>query len=87
MSSPKKISYSAHASTVMRERELKPEWVELAARAPAWREDEPGHPEVERRFRAVPDRGGRILRVAVVETDMEIRIVTAFLDRRARQPE
>jgi hypothetical protein len=47
---------------------------------------DPAHPEVERRFRTVPERGGRVLRVVVVETSEEIRIVTAFLDRRARKP-
>ena len=41
---------------------------------------------VQRRFRIVPERGNRVLRVACVETDTEIRILSAFLDRRARRP-
>lgn len=87
MGSRKKISYSAHALTVMRERELRPEWIERTALTPDWRSLDTSNLGVERRFRSIPEKDGRVLRVAVVETDEEIRIVTAFLDRRARQPE
>ncbi|MHA6684956.1 DUF4258 domain-containing protein [Mesorhizobium sp. A556] len=80
----KPIRYTAHASTVMQERELEKAWVEETARAPSWVEADPIQDGVERRFRAVSARQGRILRVAVVETPEEMRIISAFLDRRAR---
>jgi hypothetical protein len=73
-----------HAHDVIAERRLDPAWVEKAARTPEWREIDPSDPEVERRFMAISERAGRILRVACVENDREIRIVTAFLDRNAR---
>jgi len=80
----KPVRYTAHAETVVRERELEKAWVEETIRAPSWTEADPVHEGVERRFRAVSQRQGRILRVAVVETAEEIRILSAFLDRRAR---
>jgi uncharacterized DUF497 family protein len=80
----KPIRLTQHAETVMRERDLRLEWIEAAATSPDWREPDPQDPSVERRFRVVPEREGRILRVACVETAEEIRIVSAFLDRRAR---
>jgi hypothetical protein len=63
----------------MRERELETSWIERTAYNPQWVQSDPNHTEVERRFRAIPERGDRMLRVAVVETPEEIRIVTAFL--------
>jgi len=86
MTDPKPIRYPAHALTAMRERELEASWVERTVHDPDWTQPDPVHPEVDRRFRTVPERDGRVLRVAVVETPEEIRIVTAFLDRGARKP-
>jgi hypothetical protein len=82
----KPIRYPAHALTAMRERGLEASWIERTVHDPDWVQADPVHPEVERRFRTIPERGGRVLRVVVVETSEEIRIVTAFLDRRARKP-
>jgi hypothetical protein len=81
---PKKFVYTTHALAVMTERRLPAEWIERTARDPLWSEDDPHDPQVQRRFATVPERGGRYLRVACVETDTEIRILTAFLDRKAR---
>lgn len=86
MSAGKPLRYTRHALDALAERELRTEWVELAARQPEWREPDPDDDVVERRFLTIPERGDRILRVAVVETPKEIRILTAFLDRRARRP-
>lgn len=82
----KSISWSGHALTTVRERNLEPEWVEETVRQPDWSVPDPDHPERERRYRALPSRDLRILRAVVVETSSEIRIVTAFLDRKARRP-
>lgn len=81
----KPINYSTHAKTAIRERELNEKWVERAVRAPLWSERDPDNPVVERRYQQIAERDGRILRVFVVETDEEIRVITAFLDRRARR--
>ena len=81
----KPIVWQKHALDVLAERKLEAAWVERAAREPERREPDPGDPDVERRYRAIPERGGRVIRVACVENEREIRIVTAFLDRKARR--
>lgn len=81
------IRYTSHAETVLAERAIDKVWVERTVRNPEWREPNPGGDlAVERRFRSVPERGGRFRRVVCVETGQEIRILSAFLDRRARKP-
>jgi len=87
MRSTKPVVYSTHARTAMRERALEKAWLEAAVFEPDWRLPDPVDADVERRFKPVPERDGRVMRVAVVETDDEIRIITAFFDRRARKPE
>ncbi len=82
----KPIALTEHAKVAMAERALDFGWVERTAREPEWTEPEPTDPALERRFRAVPERDGRILRVVCGEDDATIVIVTAFLDRRARRP-
>lgn len=82
----KPLRFTAHARTAMAERELAEAWVTATALAPEWEAPDP-RPGTVRRYRAIPERGGRILRVACVETANEIRILSAFLDRRARRPE
>lgn len=84
---PKPLVFTAHARQVMAERELEAEWVERTVYEPEWREPDPADPTVERRFRTLPEREDRILRVACVESAKEIRILSAFLDRGARRPE
>ncbi|MNU03087.1 hypothetical protein D3C72_2469960 [compost metagenome] len=68
----------------MLERKLERHWVEEAVRRPAWREPDMGDPAILRCFKSIPERANRYLRVVCVETDDEIRIISAFLDRSAR---
>lgn len=70
----------------MAERELDDEWVERTVREPEWREPDPSDPFILRRFPTVPEREDRILGVACVEPDTDIRVVSVFLDRGARRP-
>jgi len=81
----KPILFTRHARDALAERELDPRWVEKTVREPEWRRPDPLRPGVERRFRAIPEFGGRILRVACFETTDEIRILTVFFDRDARR--
>jgi hypothetical protein len=83
----KPLRLTGHALVALEERGLSVALVERTVRAPDWRESDPSDPSVARLFAALPERDGRILRVACVETSTEIRILTAFLDRRARRPE
>tara|TARA_R110002020_G_scaffold16307_19_gene57733 strand:- start:21632 stop:21889 length:258 start_codon:yes stop_codon:yes gene_type:complete len=84
---PKPIRYTRHAETVLMERDLEKAWVERTVYQPDWRTSEPRDNSAERRFRTVPERQGRILRVICVENALEIRIISVFLDRRARRPQ
>ena len=86
MSPPKPIQLTAHAAAAIAERKLLLRWIEEAARNPEWIEADPKWTHVERRFRAIPEYGNRILRAACLETLTETRIVTAFFDRKARRP-
>jgi hypothetical protein len=80
----KALVFTKHALAVMSERQIDPDWVTRTVLSPQWREADLGDPNVQRRFSALQERGGRYLRVACVETATEIRILSAFLDRRAR---
>ncbi len=84
---PKSIRYTLHAETVLTERNLVKAWVERTVNEPEWRISDSRGDSAERRFRAIPERQGRVLRVICVETATEIRIISVFLDRRARRPE
>ncbi len=83
----KPLTWTQHARDAIEERELAPEWIEQAVREPDWSEPDLRRPGVDQRFRVIPAFGNRILRVACFETATEIRIVTAFFDRDARQPQ
>ena len=63
---------TSHAAVVAAERGLDREWIERTVRAPEFVEPDPSRPGVLRAFASLPERGGRILRVAYVETDDEI---------------
>jgi hypothetical protein len=80
----KPITLTVHAEHAIKERDLDRIWIERAVRKPDWRE--PDSSGAERRFRAIPERDGRILRVVCAETDTEVRVITVFLDRKARRP-
>lgn len=82
---PKPFAFTIHAKRAIAERDLAAEWIEDTVRKPDWVEADPTRPGVERRFRIIPDYGGRVLRAAVVENDVEIRILTVFFDRKARR--
>lgn len=81
----KKVVFTRHTEDAIRERGIDAEWVVRAAVDPEWTKPDPDRPGIEKRFRSMPERGDRVLRVACFETDDEIRIVTAFFDRHTRR--
>jgi hypothetical protein len=81
----KRLVFTRHAQEKLLRPGLRREWVEDAARRPTWVEPDPFDAEVERRFKPIEEYGDRILRVAVVETPAEIRVISAFFDRGARR--
>ncbi len=80
----KPLRFTDHAEVRLARRGLQRGWVEATAQDPDWREPDPNDPAVERRFRRIDDAGGRILRVACVETQADIRVITAMFDRNAK---
>jgi hypothetical protein len=86
MTVPKPLVLTQHARDAVEERKIELGWIERAVRAPEWAQPDPYRAGVERRFRAIPEYGGRVLRVACFEIPLEIRILTVFFDRRARPP-
>ena len=80
----KPISLTVHANQVLSERHIDTAWVSQTTAQPDWRDADPSG--AERRFKAIPERDGRILRVVCIETDNEVRVITAFFDRNARSP-
>ena len=82
----KPIAYTRHAGDVLRERGLDPDWVEAAVRNPDWVVSDPVTEGATRRFKSIEDFGDRTLRVVCLENASEIRILTAFFDRKARRP-
>jgi hypothetical protein len=79
-----RIVYTSHARTVIAERAIHESWIEAALASPDWVETDPADSSVERRFRAIPEMAGRILRVACSADAGEIRVITVFFDRRAK---
>ena len=82
----KPIILSVHAKQVLAERNIELGWLEAALSEPERSMPDPDDASAERRFRAIPERGGRILRVVCREGRDTIYIVTVFFDRRARRP-
>ena len=82
----KPVRFTRHAEDVMVERQLDRNWIERTAREPEWFHPDPRRAGVERRFRTIPEFGHRVLRVACIETEQEIRVLTVFFDRNARKP-
>ncbi len=70
-----------HARMALEEREILIEWMERAMTAPELITPDPEDATVERRFRRIPEFGGRVLRVAVNTAVEPERVVSVFFDR------
>ena len=76
-----KYKLTSHAEKALAEREISVEWLERTLNAPELTLPDPDDAQVERRFRKIPEFGGRVLRVAVNTTVEPVRIVSVFFDR------
>ncbi len=79
----KPLRFTVHARTAMMERELAEAWVEQTALSPDWETPDP-QPGIVRRYRVIPERNGRVLRVACVETAGDIVCVPGSSCEEAR---
>lgn len=80
-----KITFTHHALSMLAERQIEAEWVIRAIEGPESVEPDPLRPKAFRAFRAMPERGGRVLRVVYVREDEDHRVITAFFDRSRRK--
>lgn len=80
-----RIALTRHAATMLSERGIEREWVERTVIAPDHLENDPRHADTLWSFRAIPERGGRFLRVVHKLEGNEIKIITAFFDRAKRR--
>jgi Domain of unknown function (DUF4258) len=81
----KPLIFTLHGQVRTQLRRIDVRWIEATARNPDWTEPDKADPRIERRFRAIDECGGRILRLACVETDSEIRVISVMFDRNARR--
>jgi len=81
-----KIDYelSAHAATVMAERDILVAWVERVLSRPERTEPDSADPELRHAFGRIPERDDRVLRVVYNETISPWRVVTVYFDRTMR---
>jgi hypothetical protein len=79
-----RIVLTKHAQDVMNERKILLPWVEQTVFQPTLIEDDPSRSGVVRAFRRIPERDGRMLRVAYVAERDSLRILTVFFDRNRR---
>jgi hypothetical protein len=79
-----KFELTKHAQKALAEREIPVEWMERTLAAPELRLPDPDDAAVERRFRRIPEFGGRVLRVAVNTTVEPNRVVSVFFDRKMK---
>ena len=79
-----KFELTKHAKRALAERGIALEWVERTLAAPELTLPDADDAAVERRFRKIPEFGGRVLRVAVNTAVEPNRVVSVFFDRRMK---
>ena len=79
-----KYELTIHAKKALTERDISVDWLERTLTAPELVLPDPDDAQVERRYRKIPEFGGRVLRVAVNTTVEPVRIVSVFFDRQMK---
>ena len=74
-----------HVQRRLAARQLPMDWIERTVRQPDWPSPDPKRPGLTRSYRAIPEAGGRVLRVVHRPLGPDILVVTVFLDRGARR--
>lgn len=78
------IKLTAHARWRMRQYGIEWAWVLAAIASPDWTAPDPRQPGVTRAFKAVPERGGKVLRVAYRPDGADLLVLSAHFDRGAK---
>ena len=77
------IRYRLHAEEQMIDRGITRAWVEATLASPDWTETDPQRPERTRSYKAIPEMGGRVLRVVHWFENGDVVVLTAHPDRNA----
>lgn len=75
---------TAHAATVIAEREIEAEWIERVLERPERTEPDRADPSLLHALGRIKERGQRTLRVVYNPSVDPRRVVTAYFDRRER---
>jgi hypothetical protein len=78
------LKLTVHAMQRMRQYGLAPSWIEATVAAPDWTAPDPREQGVTRSFKAIPDRGRRIMRVAHRPDGADVLDLSAFFDKGAK---
>ena len=81
----KSLILTRHARARAQSRGIPVEWIENTVNNPDWIEPDHNDLAIERRYRAIGQFGGRILRVACIETNDHFRVISVMFDRNARR--
>ena len=79
-----KYTLTDHAGKVLEERQILAEWLERTLNDPTMTEGDPADESLERRYRAIAEADGRVLRVVINASVEPVRVVSVFFDRRMR---
>jgi len=78
---PTRWTLTAHAATVLLERDIDPEWISRALQSPLRVDPDPADPTLQHALAAIAEREGRVLRVVHRQSADTSLVVTAFFDR------
>jgi len=83
---PADLSYrlTAHAASVIAERQIPQEWVARVLGQPMRLEADRYDPTLRHALAAIPENDGRVLRVVYNDTVRPWQVVTAYFDRKER---
>lgn len=72
---------SKHAEDVIRERDIRTEWVAATLAEPKATEPDPDDPALFHALRIIDEFGYRVLRVVYNQTRQPVHVVTVYFDR------
>jgi hypothetical protein len=81
---PPDFELSAHAATVIAEREIDVSWIDRVLEKPERTEPDRDDPSLMHALARIEEREDRILRVVYNSSVIPLRVVTVYFDRRQR---
>jgi hypothetical protein len=78
------LKLTVHATRRMERYGLAFSWIEAAVAAPGWTAPDPREKGVTLSFKAIPERGGRVMRVAHRPDGADVLVLSAFFDKGAK---